>query len=115
MDLVVLRLRKAIRGDDAPSAVRAHPELRVDFVLRDDLAIHDMAHEQIVIHRLRDDPRDGRGHKLDEAVMFRPACLRLQFYFSTRGGREKMRCASSRRTLLFRERRRRDISPNWVK
>ena len=71
----MLRLRKAIRGDDAPSAVRAHPELRVDFVLRDDLAVHDMAHEQIIVHRLRDDPRDGRRDKLDEAVVFRPACL----------------------------------------
>jgi len=86
----VLRLRKAIRRDDAPSAVRTHPELWVNFVFRDDLANQDMAHEQIIVHRLRNDLSDGRRDKLDEAVVFRFA-------------------------LLFRERRRRDISPNWEK
>ena len=109
-DLVVLCLCKAIRGDGPPSTIRAHPELRVNCVLWDDLASHDMAHEQIIVHRLRDDLSDGRRHKLDEAVVFRPACLDAISVY-----RKGRRSAPSRRTLLFRERRRRDMSPNWEK
>ena len=115
----MLRLRKAIRGDDAPFAVRAHPELRVNFVFWDDLAIHNMAHEQIIIHRFCDDLRDRCRDKLDEAVVFRPACLLIAIQFQhTPDERERedaVRVRSSKRTLLFRERRRRDISPNWEK
>jgi hypothetical protein len=80
----VLRLREAIHGHDAPLAIRTDPELRVHFVFRDDLAGQDVAHEQIIVHRLRDDLGDRRRHKLDESVVFRPASLyaNLFIYFS---------------------------------
>lgn len=80
----MLRLREAIRGHDAPLAIRTDPKLRVHFVFRDDLAGQDVAHEQIIVHRLRDDLRDLRRRKLDESVVFRPASLYAIFFFSTR-------------------------------
>jgi hypothetical protein len=39
MDLVVLHLRKAIRGYHAPFAIRTHPELWVNIIFRDNLTI----------------------------------------------------------------------------
>lgn len=110
-DLVVLRLREAIRGHDTPSAIRTYPEFRMHFVFRNDLASQNVAHEQIIVHRLRDDLRDGRRCKLDEPVVLRPACLHASLFSEPDGGFSY----PSRRTLLFRERRRRDISPNWEK
>jgi len=107
-DLVVLLLREAIRGHDTPPTIRTYPELRMHFVFWNDLASQNVAHEQVIVHRLRDDLCDGRRCKLDEPVMFRPACLHASLF------NEPDRYLS-RRTLLFRERRRRDISPNWEK
>jgi hypothetical protein len=71
----VLRLRKAIRGHDAPFAIRTYPELWVHFVFRDNFTSRDVAHEQVIVHRFCDDLSDGSRHELDEAVVFRPACL----------------------------------------
>ena len=82
-----MRLREAIRGHDAPLAIRTDPELRVHFVFRDDLAGQDVVHEQIVVHRLRDDLGDRRRRKLDESIVFRPASLHAN-------------CISGRRTKL---------------
>ena len=74
-DLVVLRLRDAIRGHNTPPAIRPYPELWMHFVFRNDLASQNVAREQIIVHRLRDNLCDGRRCKLDEPVVFRPACL----------------------------------------
>ena len=38
-------------------------------VLRDHLACEDMAHEEIVVHRVSDNPGDGGRIELDEAVV----------------------------------------------
>ena len=81
------------------------------FVFRNDFASQDVAHEQVIVHRLRDDLCDGRRRKLDEPVVFRPACLHASLFNAPDGGSS----CPSRHTLLFRERRRRDISPNWEK
>lgn len=59
-DLVVLRLRKAIRGHHAPFAVRTHPEFWVNVIFRDNLTSQNMAHEQIIVHRFRNDLSNGR-------------------------------------------------------
>jgi hypothetical protein len=76
----VLRLREAIRGHDTPPAIRTYPELWMHFVFRNDLASQNVAHEQIIVHRLRDDLCDGRRCKLDEPVVFRPACLHASLF-----------------------------------
>jgi hypothetical protein len=43
--------------------------------------------------------------------VLRPACLHASLFNAPDGGSSY----PSRRTLLFRDRRRRDISPNWEK
>ena len=106
-DLVVLRLREVIRGHDTPT-IRTYPELRMHFVFRNDLASQNVAHEQVIVHRLRDYLCDGRRCKLDEPVEFRPTGLHASL------SNEPDRYLG-RRTLLFCESRRRDISPNWEK
>ena len=56
---VVCDTRDAIAGDRPPLPVRADPELGVHLVLGDDFARKDMAHEEVVVHGLRDDASDG--------------------------------------------------------
>jgi hypothetical protein len=77
----VLRPREAIRGHEAPLAIRTYPEFRMHFVFRDNFAGQDVTHEQIIVHRLRDDLCDRRRRKLDESVVFRPACLYAIYLF----------------------------------
>jgi len=45
------------------------------FVLWDDLASQNMSHQQVVVHRLRNDLGDGRRLELDESIVLRLACL----------------------------------------
>ena len=58
-----------------PLPVRANPELWMHLVLRDDLAREDVAHEQVIVHRLRDDLCDRGRVELDEAVVLRLSSL----------------------------------------
>ena len=104
----MLRLREVVRGHDTPPTIRTYPELRMHFVFWNDLASQNVAHEQVIVHRLRDDLCDRRRCKLDEPVLFRPTGLHASLF------NEPDRYLG-RRTLLFRESRRRDISPNWEK
>ena len=76
----MLRLREAICGHDTPPTIRTYPELRMHFVFWNDLASQNVAHEQVIVHRLRDDLCDGRRCKLDEPVVFRPACLHTSLF-----------------------------------
>ena len=55
------------------------------FVFGDDLASQNVTHEQVIVHRLRDDLGDRRRRKLDESVVFRPACLYAFFRFTGPG------------------------------
>ena len=68
--LVVCYPRYTIAGNRPPLPVRANPQLGVHLVLGDDLACEDMAHEQVVVHRLRNDLRDRRGVELNEGIVF---------------------------------------------
>ena len=62
--------RNTIARNGPPLPIRSNPELRVHLVLRDHLACEDMAHEEIVVHRLGDDLGNGRRVELNEAVVF---------------------------------------------
>ena len=55
-----------------------------------------MAHEQAIVHRLRDDLCDGRRCKLDEPVVFR-ACVHASIFNEPDRGSSYL----DRRTLLF--------------
>ena len=68
--LVMLHTRHTVLRDRSPLPVRANPQLGVHLVLGDDLACEDMTHEQVVVHRLRNDLRDRRGVELNEGVVF---------------------------------------------
>ena len=48
----------------------------MDLILRYHLAFEYMSHEQIVVHRLRNDLRDGGRVELEECIMFRLSGLR---------------------------------------
>lgn len=50
--------RDAITGNRPPLPVRPNPELGVHLVLGDDLAREDVAHEEIVVHCVGDNPGD---------------------------------------------------------
>ena len=67
---VVFDARDAIAGHAPPATVRADPELRVHLSGRDELAREDVAAEQVVVHRFRDDLSDCIGFELDEGVVF---------------------------------------------
>ena len=69
--LVVRDSRYSVAGNGPPLPVRAYPQLGVHLVLRDNLAREDVAHEQVVVHRLRDDLCDRRRVELNEAVVLR--------------------------------------------
>ena len=73
--LVVSDSRYSVAGNGPPLSVRAYPELGVHLVLRDDLARENVAHEQVVVHRLRDDLCDRGRVELDEAVVLRLSSL----------------------------------------
>ena len=49
----------AITRYGPPLSVRADPELGMDLVLGDDFARKNVAHEEVVVHGLRDDASDG--------------------------------------------------------
>ena len=49
--------------------IRPHPHLRVDLLARHDFALQEMAVQQVVVHRLADDLRDGRVLELDEGIV----------------------------------------------
>ena len=68
--------RNTIARNGPPLPVRPNPELRVHLVLRDHLACEDMAHEEIVVHRVSDNPGDGGRIEFDETVVLRLAGLR---------------------------------------
>ena len=69
MHLVVRDTRDAVTGDRPPLPVRPNPELGMDLVFGDDLACQDVAHEEVVVHRVGDDSGDGGRIELDEGVM----------------------------------------------
>lgn len=48
-----------IAGDDPIFAIRTDPELGVNLVFGNQLTPENVAHEQIVIHRVCDDMSDG--------------------------------------------------------
>lgn len=68
--LIVLRPSKTVCRDASPLAVGADPKLWVDIVLGDELAAHDVSHQQVVVHGLCHDLGDGRGVEFDESVVF---------------------------------------------
>ena len=43
---------------------------------RDDSAFENVAHEEVIVHRLRDDLRHPTGIELDESVVFRTSRLK---------------------------------------
>jgi hypothetical protein len=55
MYLVVLHSCNAISRDWSPLAVGSDPELWVDLILWDDSTPKDMAHKEVVIHRVSHD------------------------------------------------------------
>lgn len=71
----MLHTRNAVGRYDSPLPIRTDPERRMDFLLRDYLTLKNVAHEQVVVHRLRNDLGDCRRVKFDEAVVFRAAGL----------------------------------------
>lgn len=67
--LVMLEPFESRRGYLLPFPVGAHPELGVNLVLGDGLALYKMPHEQVVVHGLGDDLRDGRRVELDKGIV----------------------------------------------
>jgi hypothetical protein len=62
--------------DGPPLSVGTDPEVGVDLVVGDDFAAKDVAEEEVVVHRLRDDLGDGEGGEEEEGVVFRLSSLR---------------------------------------
>jgi hypothetical protein len=69
-DLVVLRLREAIRWHYTPFAICTYPQLWMHFVFRNDFARQDMTHEQVIVHRFCNDLGDGRRCEFDKSIVF---------------------------------------------
>jgi succinylarginine dihydrolase len=65
----MLHARHARRGHLAPLAVRANPQLGVHLIAGDELAAQDVPHEEVVVHHLRDDLRNGGGVELEEGIV----------------------------------------------
>jgi hypothetical protein len=56
----MLRLREAIRWHYTPFTICTYPQLWVYFVFRNDFARQDVTHDQVIVHRFRNDLGDGR-------------------------------------------------------
>ena len=61
--------------DLPPSSVRPNPKIGMDFVLGNDLALQEMSHDQIVIHRFADNLRNRGRVEFDETVVLRSTGL----------------------------------------
>lgn len=107
--LVVLHPGYTISGDGSPFSICTHPQLWVNLILGYHLTFEYMSHEQVVVHRLRNDLRDGGRVKLEECIMFRLAGLR------SRRSAKRANSKTKVPTFLFRDTRRRNTSPNCEK
>lgn len=67
--LVVLNACDAIPWYRSPFLVRAYPQFRVDLILGYDFARQNVSHEQVVVHRLRNNFCDRRRLEFDESVV----------------------------------------------
>jgi hypothetical protein len=74
-NLVVSNPCNPVPRDFPPLPVRTHPQLGPDLRIRDELAPHDVPCEEVVVHRLLHDLRDGERRELEEAVVLRGARL----------------------------------------
>jgi hypothetical protein len=81
----------------------------MNLILGYHLAFEYMSHEQIVVHRLCNDLRDGGRVELEERIVFRLSGLRSAFSKGTNGNDMEIP------TFLFRDTRRRNTSPNCEK
>ena len=52
-----------------PPSVRPNPKIGMDLVLWNDLALQEMTHDQIVVHRFADNLRDRGRVEFDEPVV----------------------------------------------
>lgn len=74
--LVVLHPGYTISRDRSPFSICTDPQLWMNLILGYHLAFEYMSHEQVVVHCLRNDLRDGGRVKLEERIMFRLSSLR---------------------------------------
>jgi hypothetical protein len=65
-----------VAGYLSPFPVGTDPQMRINFVLGNDFTAKDAAHQEVVVHGLRNYLRDRRGVKLDESVVLRATGLK---------------------------------------